>query len=101
MNLRNIVMCSMSLFLLVWMVMPVFAQDVTQQIGTGGNVNWTIRVITAKGIGMPGGRGGRAGQILVAKNDALRNMLATINGMYLDAETDGPRFHFGKRCHPH
>jgi len=87
MNLRNTIIASMSLVMLIWTVMPLLAQDVIQQVGVQGSVNWTQKIITAKGIGMPGGRGGRAGQILVAKNDALRQMLATINGMYLDAET--------------
>jgi hypothetical protein len=87
MKFRIMIIASMSLLMVLWLVTPLCAQDVTQQIGAQGNVNWTTRVITATGIGEPGGRGGRAGQILVAKNDALRQMLATINGMYLDAET--------------
>jgi len=87
MKLRNIIIACFALLLLAWSVMPVMAQDVIQQIGAQGSVDWSKRMITATGIGEPGGKGGRAGQILVAKNDALRQMLATINGMYLDAET--------------
>lgn len=87
MKFRYMIVTSMSLLMLLWVITPVMAQDVTQQIGAQGNVNWTTRIITATGIGEPGGRGGRAGQILVAKNDALRQMLATVNGMYLDSET--------------
>ena len=87
MKFRNVIITTLSMLMLLWVTIPVIAQDVVQQVGVQGNVNWTTQIITATGIGEPGGRGGRAGQILVAKNDALRQMLATINGMYLDSET--------------
>ncbi len=87
MKFRNIIITTLSMLMLLWFAMPVMAQDVVQQVGVQGNINWTTQIITATGIGIPGGKGGRPGQILVAKSDALRQMLATINGMYLDSET--------------
>jgi hypothetical protein len=87
MKFRDMAILSVALLLLVWLAMPSMAQDVIQPIGTQGSIDWSTRIITATGIGEPGGKGRRAGQILVAKNDALRQMLATVNGMYLDAET--------------
>ncbi len=87
MKFRNIIITTLSMLMLLWFTMPVLAQDVVQQVGVQGNINWTTQIITATGIGEPGGKGRRAGQILVAKSDALRQMLATVNGMYLDSET--------------
>jgi hypothetical protein len=87
MKFRDMTILPIAMLMMAWLAVPCMAQDVIQQIGAQGNIDWSTRVITATGIGEPGGRGGRAGQILVAKNDALRQMLATINGMYLDAET--------------
>jgi len=63
------------------------SQDVTQQIGMNGSVDFTQRSITATGIGMPGGMGGRGGQIRAAKLDALRNLLEVINGIALSSST--------------
>ncbi len=64
-----------------------WCQDVVQQIGMNGTVDFTQRTITATGIGMSGGMGGRAGVIRAAKLDALRNLLGTINGIALTSET--------------
>lgn len=65
----------------------LLSQDVTQQIGMNGSVDFTKRTIMATGIGMPGGMGGRAGIIHAAKLDALRNMLGVINGIALTSST--------------
>ncbi len=64
-----------------------WTQGVVQQIGMNGSVDFTQRTITATGIGMYGGVGGRAGVIHAAKLDALRNLLAVINGIALTSET--------------
>ncbi|HDH57628.1 MAG TPA: hypothetical protein ENF16_03360 [Bacteroidetes bacterium] len=63
------------------------AQDVVQQIGMSGSADFTQRTITAIGIGMPGGMGGRAGIIRAARADALRNLLEVINGISLTSTT--------------
>jgi hypothetical protein len=63
------------------------AQGVVQQVGMNGAVNFTQRTITATGIGMAGGPGGRAGVIMAAKLDALRNLLSTINGITMTSQT--------------
>jgi hypothetical protein len=52
-----------------------------------GNVDWQSKLIRAKGIGMPSAVGGRAGQIRVARADALRKILETVEGMNLTSET--------------
>ncbi|MBU0520358.1 LPP20 family lipoprotein [bacterium] len=67
--------------------LPVGAQEVVQQVGMNGSVNYTQRIITAAGIGMPGGQGGRAGILTAAKYDALRNLLGVINGINVTSET--------------
>jgi hypothetical protein len=66
---------------------PINAQTVTESISGAGNVNWTDHVIRAKGIAVPGGVGGRAGQIRAAELDALRQILETVRGMRLSSET--------------
>lgn len=63
------------------------AQDVQQQVGMNGSVNFTQRLITATGTGMPGGTGGRAGVLRAAKMDALRNLLEVIHGIALTSQT--------------
>ncbi len=57
------------------------------QESASGSVDWQSRIIRAKGIGMPGGKGSRAGQIRVARADALRKILETVEGMSLTSET--------------
>jgi hypothetical protein len=63
------------------------AQGVVQQVGMNGAVDFSQRTITATGIGMAGGPGGRAGVIMAAKLDALRNLLSTINGITMTSQT--------------
>lgn len=77
---------SAGLVALIWADLTP-AQGVIQQVGMNGAVNFTQRTITATGIGMPGGTGGRAGVITAAKHDAWRNLLAVINGIALTSET--------------
>jgi len=63
----------------------------TQPIGDNGSVDWSQQRLKATGIGAPrpdappGAQ--RAGAIIVAKSDALRNLLATAKGIYLTSET--------------
>jgi hypothetical protein len=79
-------MASAGLVALIWADLAP-AQGVVQQIGMNGSVNFTQRTITATGIGMSGGMGGRAGVIRAAKLDALRNLLEVINGIALTSAT--------------
>jgi len=75
------------ILLTVSLTIPVMAEDVLQQVGMNGSVNYTQRTITATGIGMPGGQGGRAGILTAAKYDALRNLLGVINGINVTSES--------------
>ncbi len=67
-----------------------FAQY-TQPIGDNGSVDWSQQKIKATGIGAPNPNSPpgaqRAGAITAAKSDALRNLLATVRGMFLTSET--------------
>lgn len=67
-----------------------FAQY-TQPVGDNGSVDWSQQKIKATGIGAPNPNAPpgaqRAGAITAAKSDALRNLLATVRGMYLTSET--------------
>ncbi|MCX6639850.1 MAG: hypothetical protein NTW14_05125 [bacterium] len=68
---------------LTWAGIGLCQDEVNQQIGTYGSVNFTDRTIQAIGIGQAGGPGGRAGVIRAGKLDALRNLLEAINGIAL------------------
>lgn len=63
------------------------AQAQVMQESASGSVDWQGRIIRAKGIGIPGPKGGRPGQIRVARADALRKILETVEGMTLTSET--------------
>lgn len=63
------------------------AQTAYQPVGTSGGIDYGKRVIVAKGIGMPGGIGGRGGQIRAAIMDAQRNYLNVTKGAYVTSET--------------
>jgi len=69
----------------------VFGQGYVQQMGTGGNVDWTHQVIRATGIGAPNPTAPlaaqRAGAIKAAESDAMRNLIATVKGVNLTSET--------------
>lgn len=80
------VIATAGLTIMIWTGVS-WSQDVVQQVGMNGSVDFTQRTITATGIGMSGGAGGRAGVIIAAKMDALRNLLGTINGIALTSET--------------
>jgi len=62
------------------------ATQVVQELNAG-SVDWQQRVVRAKGIAQPSPVGGRAGPIRAARMDALRNILDTVEGMVLTAET--------------
>jgi hypothetical protein len=66
---------------------PAWSQGVVQQVGPNGSVDYSRRVVTSTGIGMPGGVGGRAGLLRAAKLNALVNILETINGIALTSST--------------
>jgi hypothetical protein len=57
------------------------------QESESGSVDWQSRIIRAKGVGIPSAVGGRPGQIRVARADALRKILETVEGMTLTSET--------------
>ncbi len=84
-------MLVIGMMLLALVVSPVFSQDVIQQIGTAGVVDWSTQMLRATGIGSPNPNvpetAQRAGAIEAAKRVALRNLLETIQGMNLDSET--------------
>jgi len=78
-----------SLTLLLFVAIA-FAQ-VEQTVGNYGNVDWSNQIVRATGIGAPNPNlpqaAQRAGAIEAAKLEALKNLLATIQGLNLDAET--------------
>lgn len=65
-------------------------QDVIQQVGNAGAVDWTNQLITSTGIGAPNPNvppaAQRAGAIEAAKRVALRNLLETVKGMALNSD---------------
>ncbi len=79
------------LCLLVILASPLWAQYVTENIGTTGTVDWSSQMIRSTGIGSPNPNmpqtAQRAGAIEAAKRVALRNLLETVLGMTLDSET--------------
>ena len=64
-----------------------FAQNVFQPVGTKGGIDYGSQVIITKGMGMPGGIGGRMGQIRAAIMDAQRNYLEVVKGAYINSTT--------------
>ena len=66
------------------------AQDVVQNFGQTGSVNWTVQVLRATGIGSPNSNlpqgAQRAAAIEAAKRVALRNILENIKGMAITSE---------------
>ena len=86
---------SRGVFLAVFVGLLLLAQvsggyDYVQKM-PAGSVDWTRGVITATGIGAPNPdvplAAQRAGAVRAAKLDALRNILETVKGVYIDAET--------------
>ncbi len=71
--------------------MVIFGQGYVQQVGSAGNVNWTAQTLKCTGIGAPNVNQSlaqqRAGALRAAKLDGLRNLLETVQGIYLTSET--------------
>jgi hypothetical protein len=71
--------------------MAIFSQGYVQQVGSAGDVNWTEQTLKCTGIGAPNVNQQlaqqRAGALRAAKLDALRNLLETVQGLYLTSET--------------
>lgn len=67
------------------------AQYVTQTIGENQTINWSNQVVRATGIGAPNPNlptaAQRSSAIRAAQQDAIRNLLETIKGIYLTSET--------------
>ncbi|MBC8276777.1 MAG: hypothetical protein H8E46_00975 [FCB group bacterium] len=63
------------------------AQTAYQPVGTVGGIDYGGRVIITKGMGLPGGIGGRMGQIRAAIMDAQRNYLEVVKGAYVNSES--------------
>lgn len=62
-------------------------QPVTLENGRSGGIDYGKRVIVVKGMGLPGGIGGRGGQIRAAIMDAQRNFLEVTKGALITSET--------------
>jgi len=62
-----------------------YSQSVYQPVGTKGGIDYGKRVIVTKGMGLPGGIGGRMGQIRAAIMDAQRNYLEVAKGAYVNS----------------
>ncbi len=78
-------------FLLLVLPVVMMGQGYVQPVGNAGSVDWTQQVIRCTGIGAPNPdvhpAAQRAGALRAAKQDALRNILETIKGIYLTSET--------------
>lgn len=82
---------STALVLLILVPVLVNAQGVTETVGQSGVVDWSSQIVRSTGIGgvnpnLPP-TAQRAGAIEAAKLAALRNLLATVQGLTLDSET--------------
>lgn len=81
---------SITLVLIVFLVTNTSAQ-LLQEIEGAGEIDWSVQVIKCTGIGgvnpdVPESAR-RAGAIRAATLDALRNILETVKGVYIDAQT--------------
>jgi hypothetical protein len=69
----------------------LLGQGYVQQVGATGNVDWTNQTIRCTGIGAPSPNlpmaAQRASALRAAKLDAWRNLLETIQGVYLTSST--------------
>ena len=83
-TLAFILVLSLTLFC---SVSTVNAQSVYQPVGTVGGIDYGQRVIITKGMGLPGGIGGRMGQIRAAIMDAQRNYLEVVKGAYVTSNS--------------
>jgi hypothetical protein len=79
-----------SLITVLLFVINLGAQ-LNQQIGDVGSINWQNQIIRSTGIGAPNPKvplaAQRAGALEAAKRVALRNLLETVKGMYINSET--------------
>jgi hypothetical protein len=84
-------MWMLSLVVVMMLSGLALSQNVNQQVGSNGAVDWSNQILRATGIGSPNPNmpetAQRAGAIDTAKKAALRNLLETVKGMTLDAET--------------
>ncbi|NQS99410.1 MAG: hypothetical protein HQ591_13250 [candidate division Zixibacteria bacterium] len=78
--LRNGLALTVAILLIT---VPVLSQVAYQPVGTSGGIDYGNRVIVTKGMGLPGGIGGRGGQIRAAIIDAQRNFLEVSKGAYV------------------
>jgi len=81
-----------SSLMLVNLALSQAPTPVNEPIGNSGMVDWSSQILSAKGIAVQGGVGGRAGQIRAAELDALRQILETAKGMRLTSETTVENF---------
>ena len=82
--LKRIFPVALILTLLLFFTMPAaYSQVAYQQVGVAGGIDYANRVIVTKGMGLPGGIGGRMGIIRAAIMDAQRNYLEVAKGAYV------------------
>ncbi|NQS97230.1 MAG: hypothetical protein HQ591_02140 [candidate division Zixibacteria bacterium] len=74
-------------FLLFLTLPPAYSQVAYQPVGLVGGIDYGNRVVVAKGMGIPGGIGGRGGQIRAAIMDAQRNYLEVAKGAYVTSSS--------------
>ena len=93
--MRKVGFCSLSFFLVLAMggasILAAEGQDVLERMKSGV-INWTQGVVTAKGSGAPppGAKVISQARLMAeraAKADALRNLLETVKGVRVDADT--------------
>lgn len=70
----------------------ICAQTAYQPVGVNGGIDYANRVIITKGMGMPGGVGGHAGQIRAAIMDAQKNYLEVSKGAYVTSTSTVENF---------
>ena len=79
------------ILLSVFVALPCFSQEVIQQVGAVGSVDWSNQILRSTGVGAPNPNmpeaAQRAGALEAAKRVALRNLLETVKGMSLDSES--------------
>lgn len=76
---------------LIFFTSQLFAQDVTQDMGKSGDIDWTDLVVKATGIGSPNPKlppsAQRKSALRAAQLDAMRNILETLQGALITSET--------------
>jgi len=92
MSMKDILHKTVVILAMLIIAVYSYAQDVVENYGDNGSIDWTSQVVRATGIAITGGVGGRPGQIRAAEMDALRQILATVKGMRLNSETTMENF---------